>query len=353
MIVSVSRRCDIPRFRFGWFLERLDAGFADVVNPFNARQVRRVYFSGEGSGKGSRDTPGSAPYLFRTPGPEHDVSAPPFFVFWTRDPRPILEHGPELVRRGCRFYTMVTLTGYPAILEPNPPPRTEVIAAVKALAKPGSLTNGACFSPETGSAGFPRAETAVIWRYDPVLLSTVTDPEYHRRNFAVLAAALEGAVNRVIISVYDAYAGSRRRLAALSRAGQGGKKGGAGGPGGRQNAAGRFALLPHDDNGRILPEPRQLLAELAATARRHGIVPQSCAEAEDLSELGIKPGACIDPGLVETCAGNYSGGPAGLSGKGLSGKDKNQRPHCLCAESVDIGSYGDCPAGCVYCYARR
>jgi hypothetical protein len=58
---------------------------------------------------------------------------------------------------------------------------------------------------------------------------------------------------------------------------------------------------------------------------------QSCAEAEDLSSLGIKPGACI-PGCQ---------------------KDKNQRPHCLCAAAPDIGSYGPCPAGCVYCYARR
>jgi hypothetical protein len=207
---------------------------------------------------------------------------------------------------------MVTLTGYPEILEPNPPSRPGVIAAMKALAK-----------------------TGVVWRYDPILLTTVTGPEYHRRNFAVLAAALEGAVNRVIISVYDDYAGSRRRLAGLSRAEPG------------------FALFPHyDDGGRILPELRQLLAELAATAHRHGITPQSCAEAEDLSELGIKPGACIDPGLVETlCSGGRL--PAGLSGKGLSAKDKNQRPHCLCAESIDIGTYGDCPAGCVYCYARR
>jgi hypothetical protein len=298
MIISVSRRCDIPRFRFDWFMERLNAGFADVVNPFNAGQVKRVYFSGK---EGAAACPSGAS----------------FFVFWTRDPRSILEHGPELIRRGFRFYTMVTLTAYPAILEPNPPPLREVIASIKALG--------------TGYSG-PCSGHRVVWRYDPVLLSTVTGPEYHRRNFAFLAAALEGAVNRVIISVYDDYAGAKRRLAALSRVEQGGAE--------RDG----FALLPHyDGGGRILPETRQLLAELAAIAREHGIVPQSCAEAEDFSGLGIAPGACIDSGLIETLC----------SGRGLSGKDKNQRPHCLCAGSVDIGSYGDCPAGCVYCYARR
>jgi hypothetical protein len=291
-------------------MKQLDAGFADAANPFNAKQVKRVYFSAVSS----------------------------FFVFWTRDPRSILAYCPELVRRGFHFYTMVTLTGYPAILEPNPPPRSEVIAAMKALAEIGSF--------KTGAAGFTGAETGVMWRYDPILLSTFTGPEYHRRNFTVLAAALEGAVNRVIISVYDDYAGARRRLTALSRSavkhGSGERNGfdenGFDGQSG-------FALFPHYDNsGRILPELRQLLAELAAIARRYGIVPQSCAEAEDFGELGIKPGACIDSGIIETlCPG----------GTMLSGKDKNQRPRCLCAESVDIGIYGDCPAGCVYCYARR
>jgi hypothetical protein len=69
---------------------------------------------------------------------------------------------------------------------------------------------------------------------------------------------------------------------------------------------------------------------------------QSCAEAEDLSPLGIQAGACIDGELLKE-----------LWGIETTGKDKNQRPHCLCATSVDIGEYGDCPAGCVYCYARR
>jgi hypothetical protein len=344
MIISVSRRCDIPRFRFNWFLERLDAGFADAANPFNAKQLRRVYFSEGGRAAGERTVgggPGRDPEDVSFSGrPEQDASSA-FFVFWTRDPRPVLEHGPELLRRGFCFYTMVTLTGYPEILEPNPPPRDEVIAAIKALAKTGSPArpNGTGFLPETGC--LTRVET--VWRYDPILLTTFTDPEYHRRNFAALAAALEGAVNRVIISVYDDYAGARRRLAALSRA--------APGRGGGPGEAGGFALLPHyDDHGRILPELRRLLGDIAATARRHGIVPQSCAEAEDLSALGIRPGACIDSGLVETL---WAGAPAGTAGKGLSGKAKNQRPCCLCAESVDIGTYGDCPAGCVYCYARR
>ncbi|MDA8425359.1 MAG: DUF1848 family protein, partial [Treponema sp.] len=39
--------------------------------------------------------------------------------------------------------------------------------------------------------------------------------------------------------------------------------------------------------------------------------------------------------------------------RGQRPKDPGQRPECRCAPSVDIGVYGACPAGCVYCYANR
>ena len=41
MIVSASRRTDIPAFYFDWFCERLRNGYVDVLNPFNRKQVSR------------------------------------------------------------------------------------------------------------------------------------------------------------------------------------------------------------------------------------------------------------------------------------------------------------------------
>jgi hypothetical protein len=277
MIISISRRCDIPRFQFNWFMDRLETGYAEVRNPFTAAQVRRVSLKPEDAG---------------------------VLVFWTRDPRPILERAEELEGRGFRFYVMVTLTGYPEALEPHAPPQGAILEALGKLAE------------KTG----PRR---VIWRYDPVFFSSLTDGPFHRNNFAALIRALKGITRRVIISLYDEYRGAKRRISALEQEGV-------------------LTLLPGmDAEGRLLPPMTDLLKSLAEAAGEAGMEMQSCAEAGDLRSLGIMPGACIDGELIRDLWGIEAGG-----------KDKNQRPHCRCVPALDIGSYGDCPAGCVYCYAR-
>jgi DNA repair photolyase len=280
MVISVSRRCDIPRFRFDWFMERLEAGFVDVANPFNAAQVRRV--------------------LLR-PAVEDCVTDAGVLVFWTRDPRPILDNIEALEKRCPFFYVMVTVTGYPAILEPKIPPAEIICAAMGELAR------------KIGSR-------RVIWRYDPIFISGVTDGDFHRRNFSLLARNLTGPVRRVIVSLYDEYRGAKRRIEALEKAGFPRRE---------------TPALPAAGLGR-------LLADLVQTAGAAGMEIQSCAEAENFEAFGINAGACIDGELMRE-----------LWGVETKGKDKHQRPHCLCAQSVDIGRYGDCPAGCVYCYAFK
>ncbi|MBO6292905.1 MAG: DUF1848 family protein [Selenomonas sp.] len=42
MIISASRRTDIPAFYFDWFCQRLREGHVDVVNQFNRKQVSRI-----------------------------------------------------------------------------------------------------------------------------------------------------------------------------------------------------------------------------------------------------------------------------------------------------------------------
>ena len=289
MIISVSRRCDIPRFSFDWFLERLAAGFAEVRNPFNSCQTKLISL-----------LPPSAFYSI----PEKTASeSAELFAFWTRDPSAILEHADDLERRGYAFFIMTTITGYPALLEPNMPPAAKIIEIIRKLSEK--------IKPER-----------LIWRYDPVFLSNKTDFEFHRANFSSLAQRLGGLVHKVILSVYDEYAGAERRLLKLER-------------------EGLMKRIPHylpgyPNEKTLLPELRQLINELAGIARMEGMEIQCCAEA-DLA------GACIDGEYIESIFGIKN-----------PGKDKGQRrPHCLCARSVDIGSYGSCHAECVYCYANR
>jgi hypothetical protein len=287
MVISVSRRCDIPRFAFDWFLARLDTGFVELVNPYNCKQIRKVSLLPPAYGR-----------------PMEECAE--LFAFWTRDPAAILEHSRNLEDRGHTFFVMNTLNSYPLVLEPNPPPAAKVIENMKILAT---------------VIGSDR----LIWRYDPVFLSDLTDFEFHRRNFKELAGRFSGAVSRVIVSVYDEYAKTERRLTTLEQRGE-------------------LRRLPHYEPGgkTILPELRELLSELASIARKEGMEIQSCAE-EGLLDCGIKSGACIDGDYLEKVFGIKK-----------SGKDRGQtRPGCLCAKSVDIGSYSNCPAGCVYCYGIK
>jgi hypothetical protein len=274
MIVSVSRRCDIPNNSFNWFMARLNAGFVEVKNPFNAKQIRRVSL-----------VPGG-----------NDTDGVDLLVFWTRNPRHILANAEELEKRGFRFYVMVTVTGYPIELEPSMTKAKKVCSIMKELA----LKIG----PQR-----------VIWRYDPVFISSITDEEFHERNFAELAQMLSGSVQRVIISFYSEYKRSKQRIEWLEK--QGIKVG-------QHNGACHAGLL----------------TGMAKTAHAAGMEIQSCAQAESFESFGIKPGACIDAELIKK-----------LWDLDFKGKDKNQRPNCLCCQSVDIGAYGCCTSGCVYCYA--
>jgi hypothetical protein len=169
MIISASRRTDLPAFYSQWLRYRLEAGFCLVPNPFNPRQISRVSL---------------------LPG---DVDA---FVFWTRDARPFMPILDGLERLCYRSVFLVTLTAYSAPLEPNAPSRQQAIAAFHQLAE------------RVGSA-------RITWRYDPIILGPGLGIGDHLRRFERLAAELAGATQRVKISMIDLYRKTRRRLSRM------------------------------------------------------------------------------------------------------------------------------------------
>lgn len=91
MIISASRRTDIPACYPEWFMNRIREGFFHTTNPFNPKQV-------------------SCHSLQPT-----DVG---MIVFWTKNPKPLVPHLPELDDRGYRYYFQYTLNDYPSWLKP-------------------------------------------------------------------------------------------------------------------------------------------------------------------------------------------------------------------------------------------
>jgi hypothetical protein len=270
VIVSASYRTDIPAFYAEWFLRRLDEGFALVRNPYSA-QMYRVDLRPQ-----------------RVTG----------LVFWTRNFGPLLERLDRLRAFGRPFVVQFTITDYPRRIEPAVIPAEKAVAQMRRLARE---VHPLC----------------PVWRYDPVLFTSLTPPEFHVRNFARLAAALEGATDEAVISFAQIYAKSRRNLDAAAR---------------------RHGFSWQDPPQE---EKLALAAELAAVARRHGMRLTVCSQPEYLAP-GAEEARCVDVRRL-----------ARISGEPLEAPLKGNRPGCACHESRDIGEYDTCPHGCLYCYAVR
>ncbi len=167
MILSASRRTDIPAYYADWFFHRLAEGWLLVRNPMNPAAVKRVS-------------------LLR-----QDVDG---IVFWSKNPAPML---PRLnLLDGYRYYFQFTLTPYGPGIEPGLPAKAEVMDTFRRLSD--------IIGPER-----------VIWRYDPILFNPDYTPERHVREFADMARALGGHTRRCTISFIDSYKNTRANSESL------------------------------------------------------------------------------------------------------------------------------------------
>jgi hypothetical protein len=274
MIISASRRTDLPAFYSEWFLNRIRAGFCMVRNPFQPGQVSRVSLLAE------------------------DVDA---IVFWSKNPAPLILRLDELDQRGYRYYFQFTLNDYSNLLEPVVPPLKERLETFQTLSR-------------------RLGKSRVIWRYDPIILSNITDSAYHRQSFQGLCARLADHTERVMVSVVDYYRKTVRNLARLEPEG-----------------------FVFERRLRANLELDELLQFMAKTANKFGLQIFTCAEERNYSEFGIPPGRCIDGELIQRLWG--------LTGPWK--KDPGQRQACGCAASKDIGENDSCLHHCPYCYATR
>lgn len=263
MILSISRRTDIPCCYADWLEHRLREGYALVRLPRRPDRLWRVPISAD---------------------------VVDGIVFWTKDPAPMLPLLPTLDRLHIPYYFQFTLTPYDQTIEPGLRDKTAIGGTFRALAEQ--------LGPER-----------VLWRYDPIILNDAFTENWHREQFARWCDRLQGATRRVTVSFLDLYA---RR--------------------------------PHPLLCSIKEESmRTLGTTLAGIARAYGLRIAACCESADLADCGIGQAHCVDRELLEQLAGTR------LSLQ----PDRGQRPGCGCCESVDIGAYGTCPNGCLYCYAGR
>lgn len=106
MILSISRRTDIPAFYTGWLEARFAEGRVQTVNPYNTRQRRLIELS---------------------------VQNIQGIVFWSKNPAPLLPLLPVL--SAYLWYLQCTLTGYGPTLEPLIPPARQVAQSIHRLAQ--------------------------------------------------------------------------------------------------------------------------------------------------------------------------------------------------------------------------
>lgn len=249
MIINASGRTDIVAYYMNWFVNRWNEGYFDVRNPFNPKLVSRIFVS--------------------------DVD---MIVFCTKNPLPLLD---TIHLFSVPIQLQVTITGYFKDMEPQVPDKGEIIACVQKLSSYLGKEN-------------------VCVRYDPILLNSKYNVDYHIRAFNKLCTILKGYVSKVIVSFVDDYKNVRNNH-----------------------------LDYHE------PSNEEYL-KLKEAFEKNDMKIVSCME--NKYQIGDEKDCCISIKYAFERTGKFF--------KEWKARD------CHCVNMVDVGAYNSCLHGCKYCYAN-
>ena len=172
IVLSASRRTDIPAFYMEWFMERITAGFFEVTNPFN-RHVSNVPAD---------------------PGRVHTI------VFWSKNFGPFIRgrYGERLREMGYHLFFNFTVNSESPLIEPHVPPLGERLDQLEKLTD--------AFGPES-----------MQWRFDPICFYLHEGRRRHNlKDFQRIAErAGRAGLRRCVTSFMDHYPKIRRRIASL------------------------------------------------------------------------------------------------------------------------------------------
>ena len=310
VIVSASRATDIPAFYADWFFSRLQKGYSAWINPFNNKKGYVSY----------QDTR--------------------FIVFWSKNPKPLLEHLDELDKRNIGCYIQYTLNDYEDDgLEKNVRPLAERIDTFKRLVE-------------------RLGKERVIWRFDPLVLTkpggrAAINTDVLLDKIERIGDQLKGYTEKLVFSFAD--------IATYRKV--------------------KHNLKESNINYIEWNEPDMVdfAKRLVELNKKWGYTLATCGEKIDLP--GVAHNSCIDHDLIIRLAHmdkalmDYLGvtkipvqrdmfgnvdlpqgakllddGTAAIQKKKMP--DKGQRAACGCMVSKDIGQYNTCPHQCEYCYAN-
>lgn len=308
IIVSASRSTDIPAFYCDWFFHRLKVGFSAWTNPFN----------------------GVKSYV------SYDKTR--FIVFWSKNPRPLIDYLHILEERNIKCYIQYTLNDYENEKLEKVPSLTTRIETFKQLV-------------ERLGVG------SVIWRFDPMILTDDISVDDLLMKVQNIGDQLKGYAKKLVFSYADIQ--SYRKV---------------------KSNLDRNCIKYHEWKESQMEEFAQKLSVMN-NEREWKYTLATCGEKIDLKKYGIEHNRCIDGDLITKIAWKDSELMNFMKVKiedvptpSLFGdvefpagaillpdnhyfisthkKDTGQREFCGCMVSKDIGEYNTCPHLCEYCYAN-
>lgn len=307
VIISASRSTDIPAFFAKWLFSRLEKGYCTWYNPFNKSQPFYVSF------KNAK-----------------------VFVFWSKNPEPIIPFLEKLDLLGIHYYFQFTLNDYEKEgFEPGIP---KLEKRIQTFIKLSSLIG----------------KEKVIWRFDPLILSDQLTVRDLLKKIWYVGNQIKGYTDKLVFSFADinVYKNVQNNLVRKSTLYT------------KENLnAAEFS----DEN---ITEFIVGLNKIKEAWSKEGweIQLATCSEKIDLKKFEIEHNKCIDGDLMADLFPqdtdlmyflSYGKLPEKTftlfdkkndSIKNL--KDKGQRIECGCMFSKDIGMYNTCKHHCIYCYAN-
>lgn len=293
VIISASRSTDIPAFYSNWLIGRIEKGYVKWKNPFNGVPLFVSFNNAR------------------------------LFVFWSKNPKPMLSHLDFLTDIIKNYYFQYTLNDYDdEKLEPNVP---SVEKRIETFIKLSSIIG----------------KEKVVWRFDPLILTDKIGIDELLRKVENIGNQLYGYTDKMVFSFAD--------IKTYKKV---------------QNNLRKNHIKYQEFSIGMMNEFAQ---ELSIINKKWDLKIGTCAEEIELAKYGIEHNKCIDDDLiinqfhhdkvlmdflgVEVAPPNIFDQELVIK-KNKNNSDKGQRQFCGCIIAKDIGEYNTCPHLCEYCYAN-